>query len=345
MFFAQFWQLQSQKQWSSHTNSRYVISQCDDLIYFRNDRIRDLQSYTCSRKSFASILDSDSLFDSQWSLNRVQFADAVKSISSSICLAIDSHRSSLESKAMRYRWESLFWEYWFGEVTKVVCFSNLSLMILLLWESHYFERVLDRVNLFCFYISRSLYHSFRKNIMIWRSLACCCFIVCSSLVLSSFISSYFEEVIDLRELKVCCFLLIVEKWLFFFVVASSWSSTITHLFSTFCDSLSNDKYERERVTVQLRRSVQSQEEESDVTVQLRESVLYNQKKKNRCVTVQLRESVLFSYQEQMWQYSFEKAYYTVTATVSLLQWRTFSESATMMYSFERAYSSTRLRVR
>ena len=59
-------------------------------------------------------------------------------------------------------------EYWFEEVLKVLCFSNLSLVTLFLWESHYFERVLDRVNLFCFYFSRSLYHSFRKNIMIWE---------------------------------------------------------------------------------------------------------------------------------------------------------------------------------
>ena len=46
----------------SHTNSHYVISQCDDLICLQNDRIRDLQIHTCSRKSFASILDSDSRF-------------------------------------------------------------------------------------------------------------------------------------------------------------------------------------------------------------------------------------------------------------------------------------------
>ena len=108
MFFAQFWQMQFRKQlhfWS-HTNSHYVISQCDDLICFRNDRIRNLQIYTCSRKLFAQILDSDTLFDSQWSLNRFQSADAVKSISSLICLAIDSHRSSRESKRS-LSWESI----------------------------------------------------------------------------------------------------------------------------------------------------------------------------------------------------------------------------------------------
>ena len=43
-------------------NSRYVISQCDDQICFRNDQIRDFQIYTCSRKLFASIFDFDSRF-------------------------------------------------------------------------------------------------------------------------------------------------------------------------------------------------------------------------------------------------------------------------------------------
>ena len=45
-----------------HINSHYVISQCDDLICFWNDQIRNLQIYTCSRKFFASIFDLDSRF-------------------------------------------------------------------------------------------------------------------------------------------------------------------------------------------------------------------------------------------------------------------------------------------
>ena len=45
---------------------------------------------------------------------------------------------------------SVLRKYWFEEITKVVCFSNLSLLISF-WESHYFEEVLDRVNLLCFY--------------------------------------------------------------------------------------------------------------------------------------------------------------------------------------------------
>ena len=103
-------------------------------------------------------------------------------------------------------------------------------------------------------------------------------------------NSWFEEV------KSLLFYWFVEKWLFFSVIASFWFNTITHLFSTFCDSLSNDKYERERVTVQLRKNVQSQEEESNVTIS----------------------------QKQMWQYRFEEAYCTVVNYSS-------NESATMTY--------------
>ena len=49
-------------------------------------------------------------FDSRRSLIQLQSADAVKSISSFICLAVDSHRSSLESGAVKYPWESLLWK-------------------------------------------------------------------------------------------------------------------------------------------------------------------------------------------------------------------------------------------
>ena len=45
-----------------HTNSHYVMFQCDDYICFRNDQIRNFQIYTCSRKLFASIFDFDSRF-------------------------------------------------------------------------------------------------------------------------------------------------------------------------------------------------------------------------------------------------------------------------------------------
>ena len=77
-----------------HTNSHYVISQCDDLICFRNDRIRDLQTYTCSRKSFASILDSDSLLDFsilEDFFNSFQFSSIVKNILSSVEMTVESY--------------------------------------------------------------------------------------------------------------------------------------------------------------------------------------------------------------------------------------------------------------
>ena len=142
----------------------------------------------------------------------------------------------------------------------------------------------------CFNSLRSLYYSFRENIMTWKSLACCCFSCLFILfTLSPFISLYIEEVIGLKRVKSLLFYWFVEIWLFFFVVASSWSSTITHLLSTFCDSLSNDKYEEER------------NKKNDQTWQKKE--------------------------QNAWQYSFEKAYCTVTA-VSLLQWCISSESAT-----------------
>ena len=129
---------------------------------------------------------------------------------------------------------------WSEEVTKVICFSNFSLVILLVWESHYFERILDRVNLSCLVSSLIL-----SLIYLWRSLTCCLLL----------------------------FYWFVKTWLFFFfVVISFWSSTITHLLFTLCDSLSNDKYEKKK----NRKNDQTwQEKKTCVTVSFRESVLYS----------------------------------------------------------------------
>ena len=60
---AQFWRMQSRKQWPPHTNSHYVIPQCDGLTCFQNGQIRGLQTYTCSRKPSAPILGSDPPLD------------------------------------------------------------------------------------------------------------------------------------------------------------------------------------------------------------------------------------------------------------------------------------------
>ena len=75
-------------------------------------------------------------------------------------------------------WKSLFWGRLIWRNFKSSLFSNLSLVILLFWGSHYFEKVLECVVLFYFYFFRSLYHSFEKasDCYLWESLACCCFI-------------------------------------------------------------------------------------------------------------------------------------------------------------------------
>ena len=111
VLFAQFWQMQFRKQWSSHTNSHYVISLCGDFICFRNDRIRDFQNLHMLAKIFRANSRSRFTFlDSRKFLILLQFADVVKSISSSICLAVDSHRSLREPETMKYSWKSLSWK-------------------------------------------------------------------------------------------------------------------------------------------------------------------------------------------------------------------------------------------
>ena len=59
---------------------------------------------------------------------------------------------------------SILKKYWFEKVTKIVCFSNFSFV----------EEILDRVYLL-FQLSSFALFSFRKDVMIWESLTCCCF--------------------------------------------------------------------------------------------------------------------------------------------------------------------------
>ena len=224
-------------------------------------------------------------------LEDLSLEDTAKSISSPIDLAVDSSQSSRESRTN----EDLYLE-------GVLVWRSL--------KSYLFSNSLTSRNsksCFAFYLCSLHDHSFEEasDCYLWESLAC--FIVLLifhsiNYYLALLWGSHWSE-----GVKSLLFYWFVEKWLFFFVVASSWFSTIIHLLFTFCDSLSNDKYERKRMTVQLRESVQSQEEESDETVQLRESVLCSQKKKKR-----------------VWQYRFEKAYCTVVSYSS-------SESASMTY--------------
>ena len=129
----------------SHTNSHYVISQCDDLICLQNDRILNLQIHTCSRKSFASILNSSLDFDSSLDLSKI-------SHSTSICRRCQEHFviylssswftsivSRIESSEIIMR-ISILREYWLEEVSKVLFFESLTsdsstLRKSLLWRS------------------------------------------------------------------------------------------------------------------------------------------------------------------------------------------------------------------
>ena len=74
-------------------------------------------------------------------------------------------------------WRSLLWGRLTWRSLKSSLFSDLSLVTLLSWRSHYFEGVLECVVLFCFYSPRPPYHSFGEGIRLLplRSLACCCF--------------------------------------------------------------------------------------------------------------------------------------------------------------------------
>ena len=122
----------------SHTNSHYVMSQCDDLICLQNGRIRNFQDLHMLAEIFrANSRFRFTFFDSRRFFIQFQFADAVKDNSSSICLAVDSHRPFRELKTMKYSWEFLLWESVDLKKSQKLLFSN--------------SGVLDRVNLFCLY--------------------------------------------------------------------------------------------------------------------------------------------------------------------------------------------------
>ena len=176
-----------------HTKSHYVIFQCDDLICFRNDQIRNLQIYTCSRKSFASILDFDSrdisFLDFRHSSTLFNSRTSSKAFCHSLIWQLN-HIKCLESwKRMKI---FVLRKYWFEEITKVICFSN--------------SKVLKCV-LFYFYSLRSLYHSFEKtsDCYVWECLACFIVLLASHSI-NRLSRLTLRELIDLKKLKVCCFI-------------------------------------------------------------------------------------------------------------------------------------------
>ena len=108
-------------------------------------------------------------------------------------------------------------------------------------------------------------------------------------------------------------LLICRKWLFFFVVASFWFNTIIHLFFTFCDSLSNDKYEKKR----------SKKKNQTSQYSFEKAYCAIKRKRNECDNIVSRKRIV-----QL----------SITIAISLLQWRIFSEFVIEQCNFEKAYN-------
>ena len=104
---------------------QFRITSClnaNDFICFQNDRIRDFQNLHMLAKTFRVNSRSRCTFlDSRKFFIQFQFADVVKNISSSICLAIDSHRSSRESK------KSLFENIDLKKSQKLFVFESLTI--------------------------------------------------------------------------------------------------------------------------------------------------------------------------------------------------------------------------
>ena len=132
VFFAQFWQMQFQKQWLFYTISHYVMLQCERLYLFSKRSNSKFSEFTHARESFSR----------QFSISMHVFRFSKIFHSTSICKRCQKHFviylfsdwfTSIVSKIEKIS----FWKYWFEEVTKIVCFSNFSFV----------EEVLDRVYL------------------------------------------------------------------------------------------------------------------------------------------------------------------------------------------------------
>ena len=93
-----------------HTNSHYVMPQCDGLTCLQNGQIRGLQDLHMLAEAFRANSRSQSTFlDSRRSLTQLQSAGAAKGISPPICLAVGPHRPPRELEAVGYPWGSPLW--------------------------------------------------------------------------------------------------------------------------------------------------------------------------------------------------------------------------------------------
>ena len=124
VFFAQFWHMQFQKQWSFHTNSHYVITQCDDFICLQNDRIRNFQNLHMFAKIFRAnsrfsihVFEFSKVFHFDSICRRCQEHFVIYLFSSWFTLIV----SRIESSEIFMK-ISILKKCWFEKVTKIVCF-------------------------------------------------------------------------------------------------------------------------------------------------------------------------------------------------------------------------------
>ena len=119
VFFAQFWQMQSRKQWSLHTISHYVMFQCERFYLFSKRSNSKFSKFTHARESLSR----------QFSISMHVFRFSKIFYSISICRRCQEHFviylfsdwfTSIVSRVEKIS----IWKYWFEEVTKVVCFRT-----------------------------------------------------------------------------------------------------------------------------------------------------------------------------------------------------------------------------
>ena len=117
VLFAQFWQMQFRKQWSFHTISHYVMSQCERFYLLSKRSNSKSSEFTHVRGSLSR----------QFSIPMHVFRFSKISHSTSICRRCQKHFviylssdwfTSIVSKIGKIS----IWRYWSGKVTKVVCF-------------------------------------------------------------------------------------------------------------------------------------------------------------------------------------------------------------------------------
>ena len=278
MFFAQFRQMQSHKQWSLHTIhvTSYLnatISSVFETIEFEIFKFTHARE-NLSRKFSISIhvFWFSKIFHSISICKRCQEHFVIYLFSSwfaSTVSRIENSEILMKISALR--------KYWSEKITKIVVFEFL-VSDFFIWRSHYFGKILDRVNLLCFYFfARSITHL--KKLFFGSSsmlLFYCLFILH---FINRLIRLTLRKLLAWRSQKLLfvVVLLICKNMTVLLCDCSFWFSTITHLFS---------------IILRLRcRTINTRKKKTERTIKPDRTI----RKRIRCVTVQFRKNVLYSY--------------------------------------------------